>query len=119
MQELRQETSGVRATAGATARLGVAWIPTLTGFLGYQHRWLHERTLRDRVGVVTQPLSSQQANDLILGVGAGFDYRLNAHWIIGISVQVLHAFALDGSSFNSVEVPVMASYYWYPRWDWR
>lgn len=106
-----------RLTSGATARLGVRFIPTVTLHLGYQHRLVPAGIFADpQTGAFLAEAPSRQLDDVIVLAGLGFDYRFNARWIAGISVQAVHAFSLDGNTYDAIEAPAHLSYYWYPRW---
>ena len=107
--------STVRATLGATFRFGTVYIPTLSITAGYQHRFIAAGAVTNDTGSDVATAAGGAANDLLLGGGVGFDVRLDRHWIVGVSVQAVHAFS-DGGAFDAIEVPLRLAYSWYPRW---
>lgn len=110
---LAQDELSLRITAGASLRFGVEWVPTLTAQVGYQRRMFMKAALVDAAGFETDTIDTAGLNDLLVLGGVGLDYRLNARWAIGGSIQVVHAFSLDGNSFDSIEVPLHVAYYSY------
>lgn len=110
-----QDMNAVRVTAGATARLGVRWIPTITAHAGFQYRLLPDGFAISDNGLRLGQVPGGSRADLVVLFGAGIDYRFDAHWIAGISVQLVHGFPLDANGYDSIEIPVHLSYYWYPR----
>jgi hypothetical protein len=112
----RERPAALRVTTGLTARLGVQWIPTVSMFGGYQLRFATGREQLNRDGAVVEPFGMEGTSDLVVGLGVGLDHRFGARWVGGVSIQVVHAFSLDGEAFDAIEVPVWLGYYWYPRW---
>jgi hypothetical protein len=114
--ELRERQGAARLTIGLSARLGVRWIPTITAFAGFQHRWFFDkRGLRGGQPVPPPAVAAATgANDLVFGVGVGLDFRLGARWIFGVSLQVVQAVSLDQTHATSVELPASGAYYSYP-----
>jgi hypothetical protein len=112
----RERPASLRVTTGLTARLGVQWIPTVSIFGGYQLRFATGREQLNRDGIVVEQFGMEGTSDLVIGLGVGLDYRFGARWVGGVSLQVVHAFSLDGEAFDAIEVPVWLAYYFYPRW---
>jgi hypothetical protein len=116
MAIVHHDLRAVRAMVGASARFGARWIPTVTAAVGYQHRFLTGGAVineqRRQLGV----FGDESANDILVLAGVGLDYRINRHLVVGISAQVVHAFAIGGPSFDAVEIPIRISYSWYPGW---
>jgi hypothetical protein len=115
---IHHDLRAMRATVGATARFGARWIPTASLAVGYQHRFLtggsviNDPEQRRQLGV----FDDESANDILVLAGIGLEYRLSRHLLVGVSAQVVHAFAIGGASFDAVEVPIHVSYSWYPGW---
>ena len=106
----------LRVTAGMTARFGARWIPTATVAAGYQHRLLTGGMLIDDERVLVDYLPTESSSDLLVMAGVGLEYRIDRHFIVGLSAQLVHAFALGGKAFDGVEIPMRVSYSWYPGW---
>jgi hypothetical protein len=106
----------VRATAGVTARFGARWIPTANLALGYQHRSLTGGAFIDENRVLIDEIPGDSSSDLLVCAGVGLEYRIDRRFLVGVSAQLVHAFALGGPAFDAVEVPVRVSYAWYPGW---
>lgn len=108
-----------RVQAGARARLGARYIPTIHGFLGGQLRSASRaRFASDYVAVGPEP---RRQWELIAGVGVGLDYRLSARWLVGGDVTLLQAFDPGGGPegalpLRSLEGAVYVGYAWYPRY---
>lgn len=111
---LHQREQAVRATAGVTARFGVEYIPTFTAHLGYQLRRLPEGFFADDRGLSIGATPARRLHDLVVLFGAGLDYRIDAHWICGTSVQLVQVVAPATNRFTAVELPLHVSYYFYP-----
>ena len=100
----------VRIDGGATARLGVRFIPTFHIGLGAEGR----RT--------SAPSGLGPVRDALLGVdlvgvaAIGFDYRWSARTVLGVSARASYAVPLGGASFATLEATIAFRHYWYPRW---
>ena len=105
-----------RGTVGATLHLGTKVIPTISILAGYQHRILTDIVYRDaQGGSVTPPgIATAATDELLVGVGLGLDFRMNATWVVGISFQLMHGFSTGGQRYNAIEVPLAVGGYWYP-----
>lgn len=117
-QERRSDLA-LRVTAGATARLGARFIPTVTAFTGYQHRLLlGVEYIGEGGAAIPHPEATPQktSSELLVGLGLGLEVRINASWVIGLSVQLVHAFSTAGQHYDAVEVPLVAGRYGYPAW---
>src|SRR5262249_1018629 len=108
----------LRLSAGATLHFGDRLQPTLTGFLGFQHRWLTGTDYVNDEGMVVTlvPPPTKSTNELLIGVGVRLEYRLPSTWSIGASLLFVHGFSTGGQSYNSAELPLSGSAHWYPRW---
>jgi hypothetical protein len=111
----RERPVALRGTLGLTARLGVQWIPTVSIFGGYQLRLATGRTQVSSSGSQVAAYDVDRSSDVLVGAGVGLDYRFGARWVGGISIQAVHAFAMDGTSYDAIEVPIWLAWYWYPR----
>ncbi len=108
-------TQAVRLDAGATLRLGVAWIPTVRLAAGVQAR----RRGPPQVMSITGDISGADATgrgaaytaDLIASGAVGLDHRPHRRVIVGATIggTVTHR------DFRTLELSVHASYYWYPQ----
>lgn len=105
-----------RLDVGATARLGVRFIPTARLALGVQARRVSSPLVTvggaDQGGVRDADLGI----DLVAVASVGFDYRINRRNIVGIALGGSYAVPLGGAAFQTVEGYVFWSRYWYPRW---
>lgn len=113
---IHHDLRALRVMTGATARFGARWIPTASVAVGYQHRLLTGGAVIDEGRRQLGTFDDEAGNDLLVSAGVGLDYRLGRHLVIGLSAQAIHAFAINGSSFDSFEVPLRVSYSWYPGW---
>lgn len=115
---LARTTRFGRAMAGATLRFGVRLIPTLGAALGVGARLRGESSFSNASTMNVRPEddSSGFALDVLATVRAGLDYRISAHWIVGVDVAATHAIALDGPPIDTVTGGLHLAYYFYPLW---
>jgi len=103
--------------AGATLRLGARFIPTLTVAVGPQLRLFPSAAVTDsQTNLELGSLAGRSEFDLTARLGAGFDYRMSARWIIGARASVRQSLGIATGSARTAGVMLHASYYWYPRW---
>jgi hypothetical protein len=112
--DLERPTRLGRLTAGVTARLGVRLVPTFSLALGGQARQFADGRLIDEEGEVVASVAADSRLDLVARAAVGFDYRIDRHFIAGLTASVTHA--LWGPSWDAVEGGLHLSYYFYPRW---
>ncbi len=106
-----------RVDAGATARFGVRYIPTVRVGLGAQLRHMTAPVVTIAPGVdVEDARAASFGVDLVATGSIGFDYRVNRRTIVGIAVGGSYAIPLGGAGFQTLEASLMWSRYWYPRW---
>ena len=72
--------------------------------------------LYDAANVGVGDAAPRTVFDLTARLSAGFDYRINRHWIAGVRVSGRHALGLGAGAWDSFEGAVHVSWYWYPRW---
>jgi hypothetical protein len=107
----------VRGTTGIALRFGAQFVPTLRLFGGFQQRFLYGADFYDPAsGSAFQKLPGKSQSDVLVGAALGFEVRLSAHWLLGLSVELVHAFPLAGGAYDAVEVPMALTYATYPRW---
>jgi hypothetical protein len=99
-----------RVDVGATARLGVRWIPTARLAIGAQGR----RTSAPD-GFPGQVREPSIGADLVAVASIGVDYRIDRRTIIGVSAGGSYALPLGGAGFQTMEATVFWAHYWYPR----
>lgn len=112
-ETITRTTRGARVLAGASLRLGVAWVPTFSVGVGAQLRMRGDATVTS-TDLVPVGREGEIAFDPLVAVRAGLDRRLNARWIVGVSIGAGRAFA--GPAIDTVDVNIAVSRYWYPNW---
>ena len=112
--DLERKSRLYRASAGATARLGVRFIPTFHLGAGVQARQFISGYLRDDTGLAIDTVPGELAFDLVITAKLGFDYRINRRLVCGLGVEATHGFG--ETSFDVIAGAVNLAYYWYPRW---
>ncbi len=112
--DLERGTRVGRLALGVTARLGVRFVPTLQLAVGGQLRQFPTGYLVDSDGQAVASVATSSRVDLVVRGGAGFDYRVDRHWVAGITASLTHA--VWGPAWDAVEGGLHLSYYWYPRW---
>ena len=108
----------VRSDAGITLRLSPPpWTPIIHLGMGLQFHIGGERNVTsvgtwgertNRIGEIT---------DAVAKIGLGYDYRIDAHWIIGPAVLLEHSVRASERR-RRLLVTFHISYYFYPRWRW-
>ena len=102
-------TQAVRLDAGATLRLGVAWIPIVCLAAGVQARRRGPPQLTSQPGADTGRGADYTA-DLIGSAAVGLDHRPHRRLVVGVALG-----GTGTSGFHTLELSVHAAYYWYPR----
>jgi hypothetical protein len=113
---IHHDLRALRVSVGGTARFGARWIPTVSVAVGYQHRFLTGGAVIDDGRRQLGPFGDKSGDDILAMAGVGLDYRLGRHMVVGVSARAIHAFAIGGSSFDGLEIPIRVSYSWYPGW---
>lgn len=112
-------TQVARLDAGATLRLGVAWIPTLRLAAGAQARRRGAPVVDSASGTISGAdaigRGPELTADLVGSAAAGIDHRPSRRLVIGAALGGSIALPLDGHRFYTVELTLHAAYYWYPR----
>lgn len=112
-------TQVARVDVGATARLGVVWIPTLRLAGGVQGRHRGAPVVSsggvEVSGVDATGRGGALRLDLVATASAGIDRRLSRRCIVGAAIGGSMALPLGGESFRTFEATIHAAYYWYPR----
>jgi hypothetical protein len=107
-------TQAVRLDAGATLRLGVAWIPTVRLAAGVQARRRGPPQVMSITGEVI-PGGADYTADLIAGAAVGLDHRPHRRVVVGAALGGTIVLGRSpGDDFRTLELSVHASYYWYP-----
>lgn len=115
---LARTTRYGRVQIGATLRFGARWIPTVGFDLGLGARLRGHASFSDPTVMDVQPDDDGQglALDALATVRAGLDYRIDAHWIVGVDVAATHAVAVQAPAADVVTARIGVAYYWYPLW---
>jgi hypothetical protein len=104
----------LRGEAGISARLGVRWIPTLHAGLGVQVQRAGD-TYDVHADMVLPGLGRGVTVGLIGVVGAGLDYRVDEHWVMGMSLRARSSvLGAGGDSYGAIGLALHIGYYWYP-----
>lgn len=112
--DIDRRTSTGRLTLGATLRLGVAWIPTVSAGLGAQLRVDGAGTIAGS-GLVPDGFAGGTRADAVAFTRIGLDRRLGRRWVVGASAGASRAFAAP--AIDTLDVALHASAYWYPLWQ--
>lgn len=105
---------------GGTARLGVAWVPTLYVGLGPSMRMPTAGTLRqdvrgDTLNVTPDGMAADTQLDACVVLRVGIDHRLNRRWSIGLAAETNRTLGLGSSPLDLLSVGMSLSYTWYPN----
>jgi hypothetical protein len=111
---VRRRMGWLRGEAGISARLGVRWIPTFYAGLGVQVQLAG--VARDVCRGLVLPGPGQDITVGLIGaVGAGLDYRVDEHWVMGMSLRARRSAPWGGGqSYGSIGFALHIGYYWYP-----
>ena len=120
MGRVTRTTRIAQLRAGATLRLGVAWVPVVHLGFGLGARMPTAATLRTdenaRVDLTPDGMDAGMSVDLCVIARAGLEHRLDRRWSIGVSAEVAHTVGLAGLSADLLSAGVSLSYTWYPLW---
>lgn len=108
-----------RLQAGVRLRLGARYIPTLhlgAGVLAHAAMQSHFIIPNGSGAVVVEGPGFALRWAPMASVGLGFDYRIDSHWVAGISVSALSTLVPGDDGFRSIEGGLHVSYFWYPHW---
>lgn len=110
--------TAVGADAGATLRLGVRFIPTVSVAIGPQLRLYPSApfTAGGAGGPAVGRTTGVTTFDVAARASLGFDYRLGAHWVVGVRASARRALGIGDGAWTAFEGTAFLSYYWYPRW---
>jgi hypothetical protein len=112
-----QDALSLRAMTGITLRFGARWIPTLGVHVGYQRHMLSNAVLwRDPDVLLDGNLPNRSENDLLAAGSVGLEYRLDRHWLVGLSAQLTYGYGLGGNTLVALELPFRVTYSFYPGW---
>ncbi len=104
----------LRGEAGISARLGAVWIPTLYMGVGVQARFAGQT--HETIDGYTGLGPGREASWIPVGsVGVGLDYRLDQHWVAGVSLRGRHGAPWESDVYRAGTATVHLGYYWYPR----
>jgi hypothetical protein len=108
-----------RLQAGVRLRLGARYIPTLhlgAGVLA--HAAMQSRFLipNGPGAVVVEGPGLALRWAPMASAGLGVDYRIDSHWVAGISVSALSTLVPGDDGLRSIEGGLHVSYFWYPHW---
>jgi hypothetical protein len=107
-----------RADFGVTARLGVRLIPTVYAALGVQKRLAWQGQAGEHTKVMEPYMGRLReqwlAVELVGTLGAGLDYRLDDHWMVGLAVTTQRS-VLPEATFQGIAATFRLSYYFYPE----
>lgn len=109
--DVERSSRAGRLTLGATLRLGVAWIPTVSAGLGGQLRLDGDGVIAGS-DVVPDGHAGGVSVDAVAFARVGLDRRINRRLVIGVSVGASHAFA--SPTIDTADVSVALGWYWYP-----
>ncbi len=112
---LRRVTELGRAQVGIRLRLGARYVPTLHVAVGAQTRPATPSLMLLADGSAIDGPRTSRSWDVIVAGGVGFEYRIGARWMTGLSLGAVQAFPLAGERFQSVEGSAYVAYYWYPN----
>lgn len=118
MGELYRVSELARAQVGIELRLGARYIPIVHMAVGGLARAAGPSSLRLADGTVIAGPGASWSWALTVSGGLGFEYRVNAQWIAGVSASAIRAFPvfpLGGAQFQSIEGGFHVSYFWYPN----
>jgi hypothetical protein len=114
-----------RLQAGVRLRLGARYIPTLHLGAGV----LAHAATQSRFVIMDGPDGPDRAGAVVVegpgfalrwapmaSAGLGFDYRIDSHWVAGVSVSALSTLVPGDDGFRSIEGGLHVSYVWYPHW---
>lgn len=105
----------------ATARFGVAWVPTLQLAIGPGARQRSSALLRGssvqgETIYVPDGLDAGISLDFVTAVRVGVEHRLTEHWTIGISAGAAHVFGVGSPDVQMADAAVTIARAWYPNW---
>lgn len=118
---LIRTTRIIQLRAGATLRLGVAWVPTVHLGLGIGGRALTAAALHDEehgrtVDITPDGMDAGFPIDVIAIVRVGFEHRFDQHWSAGVAAEAAHAIGIGTPPLDLVAASISLSYTWYPGW---
>jgi hypothetical protein len=117
---VERTTRAAQLRAGATLRLGVAWVPVLYVGLGVGGRQRTDGTVvRDDRGVLPNGIAADGmpagfSLDLVMAARAGLEHRLDRRWTAGVDMSASHAIGIGSPPLDVVSIGVSLSYTWYP-----
>jgi hypothetical protein len=121
MGRLVRSTRVVQLRAGATFRLGVAWVPSLHLGIGIGSRMRTNATLVDdehdgAFNVTPDGMGANAAFDFVALARLGFEHRLGARWSVGAHVETARAVGFNTPALDMFSAGLSLGYTWYPTW---
>jgi hypothetical protein len=107
--------------AGATLRLGVAWVPTIYLGAGLSARMPTAGTLRvdnhgDALDLTPDGMAAGVQLDACVVARIGFEHRIDRRWSVGVAMDASRTLGLGAPPVDMVSGGVSLSYTWYPLW---
>lgn len=122
MGHVERTTRAVQLRAGATLRLGTAWVPVLYLGLGVGTRRRTAATislpdhLGQRVELTPDHMAAGFTLDLVAAVRVGFEHRITRRWTVGIDASAGHTVGLGASTLDTLSGSISLGYTWYSLW---
>jgi hypothetical protein len=118
--QIERTTRDAQLRAGATLRLGVAWVPTFYVGVGVGGRQKTAATMaRDdqgtAVGLTPDDMTAGMSFDVVAATRIGFERRLDARWTVGLSAGASHSIGLGAPSLDTLSAGVSIACSWYPN----
>ena len=118
--QIERTTREAQLRAGATLRLGVAWIPVFYVGVGVGVRPQSAATMeRDdqgtAVGLTPDDMSAGMSFDIVAATRIGFEHRFDSRWTAGLSLGASHAIGLGAPSLDILSAGVSVACSWYPN----
>lgn len=107
--------------AGATLRLGVAWVPIWYLGVGLSARMPAAAILgRDERGntldLTPDGMAAGAQLDVCATTRIGLERRIDRRWSAGVAAEATHTLGLGAPPIDVVSAGISLSYTWYPGW---
>jgi hypothetical protein len=119
---VERTTRAVQLRAGATLRLGVAWVPVVYLGLGVGTRRRTAATIpvQDHQGqpvdLTPDHLTAGFTLDLVTAVRVGLEHRIDRRWTVGVDASASHTMGLGAATLDTLSGSVSLGYTWYALW---
>lgn len=119
---VERTTRAVQLRAGATLRLGVAWVPVLSLGIGVGARRRTAATILihdprgQPIELTPDDMTAGFSFDLVTALRVGFEHRIDPRWTIGVDASASHTMGLGTASLDTLSASVALAYTWYPLW---